>query len=125
MAGRRLDLHAAFAAIQEHERMLAARLIAGLSAIAGVRIYGLVAPDDLPRRVPTVMLRVAGHTPRALAEALAARGVFTWDGDYYALTLMERLGVAPEGALRIGLAHYNTAEEVDRIVAALGEIVGA
>jgi selenocysteine lyase/cysteine desulfurase len=126
MSGRRLELHAALAAIQEHERRLAARLLAGLAAIPGVRVYGLTAADDLPRRVPTVMLTVAGFTPRELAEGLAVRGIFAWDGNYYALNLMERLGLEPTGgALRIGLAHYNTLDEVDRILAALRSTIGA
>jgi cysteine desulfurase family protein (TIGR01976 family) len=126
MAGHRLELHAAMAAIQEYERGLAARLLAGLREIPGVRIYGLTALDDLPRRVPTVMLTAAGHTPRALAEALAARGIFCWDGNYYALTLMERLGLEEQGgALRIGAVHYNTPAEIDRLLAALREIVSA
>ncbi|HEX6819319.1 MAG TPA: cysteine desulfurase-like protein [Ktedonobacterales bacterium] len=123
MSGRRLELHVALAAIQEYERGLAERLIAGLQAIPGVRIYGYTAQSDLPRRVPTVALTIAGHTPRQLAEALGKRGIFTWDGNYYALTLMERIGLEPNGgALRIGLAHYNTAEEVERLLAALRDI---
>ncbi|HEX6800810.1 MAG TPA: cysteine desulfurase-like protein [Ktedonobacterales bacterium] len=125
MSGRRLELHIALAAIQAHERELAAQLLAGLATIPGVHIYGLAAPADLPRRVPTVMLTVAGHTPRELAEGLAARGIFAWDGNYYALNIMERLGLEPTGgALRIGLAHYNTPAEVDRIIAALRKVAG-
>ena len=74
--------------------------------------------------MPTVAITIEGHTPRALAEALGERGIFCWDGNYYALTLMERLGLEESGgALRIGLAHYNTAEEVDRLLTALHEIV--
>jgi cysteine desulfurase family protein (TIGR01976 family) len=124
MSGRRLELHAALAAIQEHERTLAGRLLAGLAAIPGIRVYGLTAADDLPRRVPTVMLTVEGFTPRELAEGLAERGIFAWDGNYYALNLMERLGLEPTGggALRIGLAHYNTLEEVERIVSGLRDM---
>lgn len=126
MTGRRLALHAAMADIQAYEQTLIARLIAGLKDIPGATLYGLLDEADLARRVPTVALTVAGHTPRALAEGLAQRGVFVWDGNYYALNLMERLGLEEHGgALRIGLAHYNTAEEVDRIVAALREVVGA
>jgi len=125
-SGRRRELHAALAAIQRYERGLAGRLLAGLRALPGATIYGLVAEEDLPRRVPTVALTIAGHTPRELAEALGRRGIFCWDGNYYALTLMERLGLEPTGgALRIGLAHYNTAAEVDRLLAVLREIVGA
>lgn len=126
MTGRRLELHAAMAAIQEYEQSLAARLIAGLRELPGARIYGYTAESDLKRRVPTVALTIAGHTPRALAERLGERGVFTWDGNYYAVTLMERLGLeASGGALRIGLAHYNTPDEVDRLLAALWEITAS
>jgi cysteine desulfurase family protein (TIGR01976 family) len=123
MAGQRLELHTALAAIQDHERTLVARLIAGVRALPGAHIYGLTEAADLPRRVPTVAVTFAGHTPRALAQALGQRGIFAWDGNYYALALMERLGLEPGGgALRLGLAHYNTAAEVDRVVAALAEI---
>ncbi len=125
MSGRRLELHAAFAAIQAYERELVRHLLIGVAELQGVQIYGLTQEADLTRRVPTVALTVAGHTPRALAEGLGQRGIFAWDGNYYALNLMERLGIeARGGALRIGLAHYNTLAEVDRIVAALHEIVG-
>ena len=90
----------------------------------GAHIYGLASTADLARRVPTVAITIDGHSPRALAEALGERGIFCWDGNYYALTLMERLGLEESGgALRIGLAHYNTADEVDRLLTALHEIV--
>jgi cysteine desulfurase family protein (TIGR01976 family) len=122
MAGRRLELHAAMAAIQNHERGLAAQLLAGLATIPGVRVYGLTSDEDLVRRVPTVAITLEGQTPRTLAERLAERGIFCWDGNYYALALMERLGLEERGgALRIGMAHYNTADEVDRLLAALRE----
>ena len=125
MSGRRLALHAARAAFQEYERKLSARMLAALSAIPGVRIYGLTAEVDLPRRVPTFAITIAGHTPREITEALGERGVFTWDGNYYALNLMNRLGLEEAGgAVRIGLVHYNTPEEIDRLAVALGEIVG-
>ena len=126
MAGRRLELHVAMAAIQAHERELARRLLAGLRAVPGVHLYGLTAEADLPRRVPTVALSIEGHSPRELSVALGERGIFTWDGNYYALNLMERLGLESHGgALRIGLAHYNTAPEVDRLLAALHDIVAS
>lgn len=126
MSGRRLALHAAMADIQAYEATLITRLIAGLKTIPSITLYGLLDEADVARRVPTVSLTIAGHTPRALAMAMAQRGVFVWDGNYYALNLMERLGLEEHGgALRIGLAHYNTVEEVDRIVATLREVVGA
>ena len=65
-------------------------------------------------------------SPRAAAEALGRQGITTWDGDFYAQALIERLGLFDAGGvLRIGLTHYNTAAEVDRLLAALGEIAAA
>jgi selenocysteine lyase/cysteine desulfurase len=126
MTGRRLELHAAMAAMQAYERTLAARLLAGLTEIPGVHIYGLTSEEDLARRVPTVAMTWEGWTPRALAERLGELGIFCWDGNYYALTIMERLSLEGKGgALRIGMAHYNTAEEIDRLLTALRDIVGA
>jgi cysteine desulfurase family protein (TIGR01976 family) len=123
MTGRRLELHAAMAAVQTYERTLATRLLAGLAAIPGIHIYGLTREEDLIRRVPTVAITLDGWMPRVLAERLGERGIFCWDGNYYALTIMERLGLEGKGgALRIGMAHYNTAEEVDRLLAALREM---
>ncbi|MGO8951135.1 MAG: cysteine desulfurase-like protein [Ktedonobacterales bacterium] len=124
MSGQRLDLHLAMAAIAEYERGLVRRLLSGLSDLPGIHVYGLTSEEDLPRRVPTVMLTMDGHTPRELAEALASRGIFCWDGNFYALNLMERLNLeAAGGALRVGLAHYNTTTEVDRLLAALRQIL--
>jgi selenocysteine lyase/cysteine desulfurase len=73
-------------------------------------------------RVPTFAFNVAGHAPRAVAEALAARYIAVWDGDYYAVEAMTRLGLQPDGAVRAGFVHYNTLEEVDRLLAALAEL---
>jgi selenocysteine lyase/cysteine desulfurase len=70
-----------------------------------------------------VAVRIAGRSPRELAACLGERGIFTWDGNYYALNLTERLGVEPSGGmLRIGLVHYNTAEEVNRLLGTLREL---
>ncbi len=124
MTGRRLELHAALAAIQEYERGLVERLLVGLAALPGARIYGVTAVEDMARRVPTVAITIDGHTPRELATHLGERGIYCWDGNYYAINLMERLGLEGSGgALRIGLAHYNTAGEIERLLAALREIV--
>jgi cysteine desulfurase family protein (TIGR01976 family) len=125
MTGRARTLHVAMAALQAYEQTLARQLLAGLVELPGAHIYGLTSAADLARRVPTVALTIEGHSPRALAEALGERGIFCWDGNYYAVTLMERLGLEESGgALRIGLAHYNTADEVDLLLGALHEIVG-
>jgi selenocysteine lyase/cysteine desulfurase len=126
MSGRRLELHAALAAFQEYERQLAALFLSSVSAITGIHVYGLTASKDLVRRVPTFMLTIEGFTPRDIAEELGKRGIFTWDGNYYALNLMERLGLEEHGgALRIGMVHYNTPTEIHRLASALHEIVRA
>jgi cysteine desulfurase family protein (TIGR01976 family) len=120
---RREQLLAAYGAIRDYERGLSARLIEGLLKIPGLTFYGIREPERFAQRTPTVAIRMEGHTPRELAEYLGARGIFTWDGNYYAINLTERLGVESSGGmLRIGLAHYNTADEVDRLLAALKTI---
>jgi cysteine desulfurase family protein (TIGR01976 family) len=126
---RRAAIVAAFEAIHRHERRLMERLIAGISEIAQLKIYGITDPSCFDWRCPTLAVRVVdqneNQTPLALATKLGDRGFFTWDGTYYALNLTERLDVEKSGGfLRIGLVHYNTQEEVDRLLAALREIVG-
>jgi cysteine desulfurase family protein (TIGR01976 family) len=124
-ATRRAALLTAYGAIQQHERGIAEALITGLLAIPGMKFYGIRDVGKLDRRCPTVAVRMAGHTPLELATRLGDRGFFTWDGNYYALNLSERLDVEKDGGfLRIGLAHYNTAEEVQRFLSALREISG-
>ncbi len=119
---RRAALLAAYRAIRQNELTLAARLIEGLLAIPGLRFYGISDPGRFSERVGTVSVRIEGHTPLEVATFLGERGIFTWDGNYYALNLTERLGVeASGGLLRIGLVHYNTAEEVEGLLAALRE----
>jgi cysteine desulfurase family protein (TIGR01976 family) len=117
---RREAIVAAYEVFQQHERELAAQLIGGLLAIQGLTFYGITDPARFAQRTPTVAIRMEGYTPRELAERLGERGIFTWDGNYYAINLAERLGVQQSGGmLRIGLAHYNTAEEVDRLLTEL------
>ncbi len=120
---RRAALLAAYSAIQHYERSLAKILIRGLLAIPGLKFYGIADTAKLDQRCPTVAVRIADHTPLELATKLGDRGIFTWDGNYYALNLAERLDVQKDGGfLRIGLAHYNTAEEVQAVLDALREI---
>jgi cysteine desulfurase family protein (TIGR01976 family) len=117
---RREALAAAYRATVAYERRLIARLIDGLLAIPGVRIYGITDPNRFSERCSTLSLRIGSHHPTAIATFLGERGIFTWDGNYYALNLTERLGVESQGGLlRIGLVHYNTMEEVERLLAAL------
>ena len=120
---RRAALLAAYGAIQQHEHGLAEILIRGLLEIPELKFYGIADLRKLNQRCPTVAVRIAGQTPLQLATKLGERGFFTWDGNYYALNLTERLDVEKDGGfLRIGLAHYNTAEEVQRFLTALREI---
>lgn len=120
---RRAALVQAMQAIQTYERRLSHRLIAGLLAIPGLTFYGISDPARFAMRTPTVAVRMEGRTPRELAARLGERGMFCWDGNYYAINLTERLGVETDGGmLRIGLVHYNTPEEIDRLLAALREI---
>jgi selenocysteine lyase/cysteine desulfurase len=123
-SGRRMALLAAYDAIQKHERGLMESLIRGLLAVSGLKLYGISEPKRFDQRCPTIAVRIKGRTPLELATQLGKRGFFTWDGNYYALNLTERLDVEKDGGfLRIGLAHYNTAEEVERLLAALRQIV--
>ena len=123
---RRAALASAHRAMREHEMSLAAEMIRGLLAIPGLRFYGISDPARFAERVPTVAVRLANRTPLECAKFLGDRGIFTWDGNYYALNLTERLGVEKTGGLlRIGLVHYNTAEEVSRLLSALHELATA
>ena len=125
LSGRRAALLAGYSAIQQYERGLAETLIAGLLTIPGLNFYGIRDLKKIEQRCPTVAVRIAGQTPLELATKLGERGFFTWDGNYYALNLTERLDVEKDGGfLRIGLAHYNTTDEVQRFLTALREIAG-
>ncbi|HEU5244479.1 MAG TPA: cysteine desulfurase-like protein [Gaiellaceae bacterium] len=104
-------------AIQAHERALGERFLDGRPG--NCELYGLESIDG---RVPTFAFRVDGLAPREVAVRLAAREIAVWDGDYYAVEAMNRLGLQPEGAVRAGFVHYNTFEEVDRLLAALADL---
>lgn len=116
-AGRREKLRAAWKVIGEHEAMLLDRLITGLKSIPQVRIYGITERSEWNQRMATVSIRKEGLTPQALAEKLAAENIFVWNGNYYAVSIAERLGVEQSGGMvRIGLVHYNTLDEVNRLL---------
>jgi cysteine desulfurase family protein (TIGR01976 family) len=120
---RRRELVAAMVAIATYERELVGRLLDGLARIEGVIVHGITDPKRFAARVPTVSISIAGVAPRAAAETLSREGIFTWDGDFYATGLIERLGLAESGGvLRLGLVHYNTAGEVDRTLESLARI---
>src|ERR1700730_3455018 len=119
---RRSALLAAYRVTHEHEMAVLTKLMEGLLAIRGLRIFGITDQKRFHERCSTVSVRLDGHTPTEVAAFLGERGIFTWDGNFYALNLTERLGVQVSGGLlRIGLVHYNTAEEVERFLAGLRE----
>ena len=121
---RREALTAAYGTTVAYERRLISKLIEGLKTIPGMRIYGITDPERFEDRCSTLSLRIGDHAPKALAEHLGSQGIFTWEGNYYALNLAERLEVHQKGGmLRIGLVHYNTEEEVERLLAALRSFV--
>lgn len=119
---RREGLRAAYRATVPYERTLLTKLLEGLHSIPGLKIYGITNPKRFSERCSTLSLRIGEHHPTEIAKFLGDRGLFTWDGNFYAMNLSERLGVEQKGGvLRIGLVHYNTAEEVERLVTALQE----
>ena len=120
---RREAIRAAYDVFRQHERELLELLISGLLAIPGLTFYGIKDPAKLNERTPTVAIRMANRSPRDLAVYLGEQGICTWDGNYYAIDLAERLGVQQSGGmLRIGLAHYNTSAEVERLVEELRKL---
>ena len=117
---RRARLVAAMTAATAYERTLGDRLLAGLAAIPGLKLWG---PPTMEGRVPTFSFTIDGHDPEAIARHLADRGIFAWAGHFYAVEVVDRLGLADAGGLlRVGLCHYSTAEDVDRLLAALREL---
>jgi cysteine desulfurase family protein (TIGR01976 family) len=116
-ASRRQRVLASMTVVEAYEAALFARLAAGLAKLDRVTMYGQAA-----RRAPTAFFNVAGVTPRAVAEHLAARGVNVWDGDNYAYELCTALGLEPDGAVRAGLVHYNDVSDVDRLLEGVSDL---
>jgi selenocysteine lyase/cysteine desulfurase len=113
------------AVIGATERRLARRTLTALGSVPGLELRGIVDPNRMAERVPTFAFTLAGHSPREVATQLGRRGIAAWDGDFYAYELIRTLGLAESGGLiRVGAVHYNTEEEIDRLVEALGEIAG-
>lgn len=117
---RRAKLVAAMQGATAYEHDIGSQLLKGLATIPGLRLWG--APT-MQGRVPTFSFTIQGHHPDAIAEHLAAREIYAWSGNFYAVEVIDRLGLAASGGLlRVGLCHYNTADEVDRLIAALREL---
>jgi cysteine desulfurase family protein (TIGR01976 family) len=116
-------LKSAMRAIKDHELVLSGHLLNALNNVPGLRIWGLQDMKALGHRVPTVSFTMQGHSPRSIATFLGQQGIYTWDGNYYALAVTERLGLEETGGmLRVGLAHYNTTDEIDRLGEALRQL---
>ena len=121
--GRTLELKKAMLAIHAYELGLSRALLSALEAVPGLHLYGLADPDRLENRVATFSFRLKDLHPRKVAEQLAEQEIYVWDGNYYALNITERLGVEDSGGMvRVGAAHYNTLEEVERLKDALLKI---
>lgn len=121
---RREALRAAYRAIGNYERQLAAHLLEGVSGLDQIKVYGITDPARMNERVPTFSINHRRLPASRLADQLGRAGIFSWHGHYYALLLTEALGFEPEGMVRIGLLHYNTKEEIDRLLQALHECGG-
>ena len=117
---RRELLQSAFAGLRAHSAPQVKRLWEELSKINGVRLYG--PPPDV-KRTPTISFVIKDVTSTNVARRLAERGLFASHGDFYAQTVIERLGLAPEGLVRVGCACYTSDEEIERLIEAVGEIV--
>jgi cysteine desulfurase family protein (TIGR01976 family) len=120
----RQALVAGMRAVRDYELGLLERLMRGLSAIRGVRVWGITDPARFAaQRAPTVAITIDGMSAREAASALGEQGIFTWDGHFYAQALVERLGLAESGGLlRLGIVHYNTAAEIDRLLEAIEDL---
>ena len=123
---RREALQAAYTATHPYETKLLTRLMAGLRAVPGIRIFGITDEVRFDERCATLSFRLGDHHPTKIAAFLGERGIFTWDGNFYALNLSERLGVEQHGGvLRVGLVHYNTADEVEHLLSTLSKFVSS
>jgi cysteine desulfurase family protein (TIGR01976 family) len=120
---RRTAVRLGYDAFEAHERELARRFLEGVATIAGVRLIGIADPARVTERTPTFAIRVGDQHPIETSRELGDRGIFTWDGHYYAIEVFERLGLLESGgAVRIGFCHYHTLEEVDRVLEALADL---
>lgn len=122
---RRARVVQAMHRIKAYEMALSARFLRQAVDVPGLRVYGVTDIELLARRTPTFAVSLPGHAPAEVAARLGEQGVFVWHGHYYAVAVMERLGLLDQGGLvRIGFVHYNTPAEVDRVVAALAAMAG-
>ena len=118
--GRAIHLKQGLAVIQDYEYQLSKKLLEVFGQVPGLRVYGLDDPSSIEERVPTFAVNIEGIHPHQLAKMLDERDIYVWDGNYYAICATERLGVEDSGGMvRIGAAHYNTVEEIEKLGEAL------
>ena len=117
---RREQLTDAYRRIENYELNLAVRLTNGLNSIHGITTYG---PPVDGKRVPTFALNVEGVAPLSVVKQLAIKNICAWSGNYYAVNVMDRLGLAENGAVRLGIVHYLSENDVERVVEGLREVV--
>src|SRR5438552_18818319 len=104
-------------AIRAHEQTLSRRLLAGLAERPRFRVWGVRDRGRLDERVPTIAITARDVTPLAVAEHFAARQIYVWSGNMYALEVCERLGLEGQGGVvRLGMVHYNTPDEIDAVL---------
>jgi len=121
--GRKLSLKLGMQVLHEHENQLSLAILNGLKAVPGCTIYGIADENRLLERVPTYGFTLEGIMPQAAAAQLGEQGIFLWDGNFYALEVTRRLGLEERGGLiRVGAAHYNNLEEIQRFLTALSGI---
>jgi cysteine desulfurase family protein (TIGR01976 family) len=120
--GRRTRLASALKAIEQYERQACENLLAALGSLRSIRVRGVTEPKRLAERVPTVSFTHNRLSPQQVVAHLGSRNIYAWHGNYYALPLTEALGLEPDGMVRVGLLHYNTAAEIERFAKALAEV---
>ncbi|MFZ0547368.1 MAG: cysteine desulfurase-like protein [Candidatus Promineifilaceae bacterium] len=120
---RRERLVQAMAVIKGYESGLSDYFLQEATKVPGLRVYGITDVEMLEHRTPTFAVSLKGHSAESVATQLGKQGIYVWHGHYYALAVMERLGLLESGGLvRIGFVHYNTKDEADRLLEALGNI---
>jgi cysteine desulfurase family protein (TIGR01976 family) len=122
---RRQQICAGMNCLVDYELPLTKRLIEGLQAIPGVTVQGITSSNAFVRRVPTVSFTVEGHQPSEISNKLAEHDIYVWDGHNYAIEPAEQLGLMDKGGVvRVGLAHYNTMDEVERALSVIADHLG-
>lgn len=120
---RRERVVKAMASVKAYEEQMSEHFLTAATAVSGLKVYGITDIERVGERTPTFAVSLAGFAPAEVAARLGERGIFVWDGNYYAIEVMRRLGLLESGGLvRIGFVHYNTTAEVDLVLQALAEM---